>query len=145
MENLAKRGGADEGHAGHRPGSRKERVHKEFNSKGAGKATVKALELGLKKSTPKRWISDWQSGTEQSTLTTKGQVTIPKSIRQHLHVKTGDKVKFFIHPDGTVRLLPTQPISALRGLLKAKRPVTLEEMDEAVAATAVERDKRSRT
>ncbi len=76
-----------------------------------------------------------------STITAKGQTTIPKPIRDHLHLKPGDRVKYFIHPDGTVVLLPKLPVTALRGIVKSRlgRPVTLEEMDEAIAAGAIER------
>lgn len=75
----------------------------------------------------------------QSAITVKGQATIPKPIRDHL-VKAGDRVKFFIHPDGSVVLLPTRPISSLRGILKKprRRPVTVEEMREAALAGASE-------
>jgi antitoxin PrlF len=78
----------------------------------------------------------------ESALTVKGQMTIPKVIREHLHLKPGDKVKFFVHPDGTVFLLPKLPVSALRGIVKARRRVTLEEMDEAIAAGASEKLRR---
>ncbi len=62
----------------------------------------------------------------ESALTVKGQMTIPKAIREHLHLKPGDRVKFFVHPDGTVVLCPRLPVSALRGIVKARRQVTLE-------------------
>lgn len=71
----------------------------------------------------------------ESAITTKGQATIPKAIREHLGLKPGDRVKFFVHPDGTVVLLPKLPVSALRGMLKPRGTrVTIEDMDEAVAA-----------
>ena len=73
-----------------------------------------------------------------SAITAKGQATIPKAIREHLRLKPGDRVKFFVHPDGTVVLLPKRPASFLRGLLKTKRRVSLEEMDEAIAEGAAE-------
>lgn len=81
-----------------------------------------------------------------SAITVKGQATIPKAIREHLRLKPGDRVKFFIHPDGTVVLLPMLPASSLRGMLKrpGQRPVTIEEMDEAIAAGARKRDSRSK-
>jgi antitoxin PrlF len=81
----------------------------------------------------------------ESAITSKGQATIPKEIREHLGLKPGDRVKFFFHPDGGVMLLPKRPISALRGMLKSsrKRPATLEEMDEVIAEGAVERYRRS--
>ena len=73
----------------------------------------------------------------ESAITVKGQATIPKAIREHLHLRPGDRVKFFVHPDGSVVLLPKLPVSALRGMAKtAKRSVTIEEMDEAITEGA---------
>lgn len=83
----------------------------------------------------------------ESAITVKGQATIPKAIREHLRLKPGDRVKFFVHPDGTVVLLPKLPASALRGILKSshRRPVSIEEMREAAAKGAVgERSRRRR-
>ena len=80
----------------------------------------------------------------ESAITIKGQITIPKTIREHLHVKPGDRVKFFVHPDGTVVLLPKLPASALRGIVKTARHATLEDMDEAIAAGATEGYRRGR-
>lgn len=79
-----------------------------------------------------------------SAITIKGQATIPKAIREHLGLKPGDRVKFFLHPDGSVVLLPKLPASALRGMLKNRRtrPVTIEEMKEAVAAGTSQRKPR---
>ena len=51
-----------------------------------------------------------------SAITTKGWATIPKAVRQHLGLKPGDQVKFFMHPDGSVMLLPKRPASILRGV-----------------------------
>ena len=81
----------------------------------------------------------------ESTLTSKGQATIPKGIRDHLKLKPGDRVKFFIHPNGSVELLPDLPVTALRGILKSRqrRAVTIEEMRQAVLAGAEDRYKRS--
>lgn len=73
----------------------------------------------------------------ESAITSKGQATIPKAIREHLRLKPGDRVKFFVHPNGSVVLLPKLPVSALRGMLKARRQsVTIEEMREAVLGGA---------
>ncbi len=81
----------------------------------------------------------------ESAITVKGQATIPKAIREHLRLKPGDRVKFFVHPDGSVVLLPKLPASALRGMLKSKRrTVTVEEMDEAVVTGASEGRTRRR-
>ena len=68
----------------------------------------------------------------------KGQATIPKAIREHLRLKPGDRVKFFLHPDGSVVLLPKLPAAALRGIVKSRRrrPTTIGEMTEAAAEGA---------
>lgn len=73
-----------------------------------------------------------------SPVTNEGRVTVPKTIREHLGLKTGDRVKFFVHPNGSVVLLPVRPLKALRGMLKSKRrrPVSIEEMNEAIAEGA---------
>lgn len=73
----------------------------------------------------------------ESAITVKGQATIPKAIREHLKLKPGDRVKFFVHPDGSVVLLPKLPARALRGIVKSRRaPVDIAEMTKAVAESA---------
>jgi antitoxin PrlF len=75
----------------------------------------------------------------ESAITTKGQATIPKAIREHLRLKPGDRVKFFVHPDGSVVLLPKRSATVLRGIITPRpRPVTLEDMHDAAAAGAAE-------
>ena len=74
----------------------------------------------------------------ESAITAKGQVTIPKAVRQYLGLKPGDRIKFFFHPDGSVVLLPKLPAAALRGIVKPRRPpVTIEDMNEAAASGAL--------
>ena len=82
----------------------------------------------------------------ESAITVKGQATIPKAVREHLRLKPGDRLKFFLHPDGTVVLLPKLHAPALRGILKSKRrrPVTIDEMTEAAAEAAVDASPRAR-
>jgi antitoxin PrlF len=81
----------------------------------------------------------------ESTITSKGQATIPKRIRDHLGLKPGDRVKFFIRPDGRVVILPKRPASSLIGFLKYDGPpVTIEEMDEAIGDAVAARYDRSR-
>ena len=74
----------------------------------------------------------------ESAITVKGQATIPKAIREYLRLKPGDRLKFFMHPDGSVVLLPKVPVSALRGMLKSRRrkAVTIEQMEGAIAKGA---------
>ncbi len=64
-------------------------------------------------------------------LTSRGRVTIPKSVRERLGLSTGDRVEFVPADDGGFTIVPvTVDIAELKGVLpKPKRPVTLEEMD----------------
>lgn len=82
----------------------------------------------------------------ESAITIKGQATIPKAIREHLGLEPGDRVKFFVHPDGSVVLLPKLSASAVRGMVKVgrQRPLTIEQMNMAVAEGAVKRNPRRR-
>ena len=82
----------------------------------------------------------------ETAITVKGQATIPKKIREHLGLKPGDRVKFFLHPDGTVVLLPKLPARSLRGLVRSqrRRPVTIDQMTEAAAEGASGAARRAR-
>jgi len=70
-----------------------------------------------------------------ATLSSKGQITIPISIRELLGIKTGDAIDFVTTKSKTIELIPTHtPVHALRGLIsKPKRPVTIAEMDATIA------------
>lgn len=74
----------------------------------------------------------------ESAITVKGQATIPKEVREYLGLKPGDRLKFFLHPDGTVVLLPKLPARSLRGIVRSRRrrPVTVDEMTKAAAEGA---------
>src|SRR5262249_44865218 len=85
-------------------------------------------------------FSKSNGGSVESAITSKGQATIPKAIRDHLRLKPGDRVKFFIHPDGSVVMLPKLSASELRGMVKPRRrPVTIEQIAEAAATGAADR------
>ena len=75
-----------------------------------------------------------------ATLTSKGQTTIPKEIRDRLGLEPGDKLDFVVEADGRVVLRPaTRDVRELRGMLrrKGRKPVSLEEMDRAIAQGAL--------
>jgi AbrB family looped-hinge helix DNA binding protein len=74
----------------------------------------------------------------QTTMTTKGQVTVPKAVRDRLHLRAGDRLEFLIEADGSVRVVPvTTRVTALKGMVPPpKRPLSLKEMDEAIASGA---------
>jgi antitoxin PrlF len=83
----------------------------------------------------------------ESALSIKGQATIPKAIRDHLHLQPGDRIKFFLHPDGSVVILPKVATSVLKGIVPPRKgqPVRVEEMDAAVSAAASGRSRRARS
>jgi len=71
-----------------------------------------------------------------ATITSKGQVTIPSIVRAALGVETGDRVEFVQVEPGRFELVAaTQSVTALKGLIrKPSSPVTIEAMNEAIAA-----------
>ena len=69
-----------------------------------------------------------------STVTSKGQTTIPKDVRKRLNLHPGDRLEFVIDEDGRVLVLPASVDAAeLAGMLKRPtKPVTIAEMNQAV-------------
>lgn len=74
----------------------------------------------------------------ESTITAKGQTTLPKTVRQILGVGPGDRLRYVILDNGQVRLMRTRPVVELAGLLRRKGQgaVSLEDMDRAIAEGA---------
>lgn len=57
----------------------------------------------------------------ETTLTSKGQTTIPKQIRDRLGMKPGDRMTFTLMPDGIVLLrVKNKPLAGLAGILRKK-------------------------
>jgi antitoxin PrlF len=72
----------------------------------------------------------------RATVTSKGQVTIPRSIRQALKVGTGDRLDFELETEGRVVVRPAvRGVGELKGLLRraGRKPVTIEQMNAAIA------------
>jgi antitoxin PrlF len=70
-----------------------------------------------------------------STMTSKGQTTIPKEVRDHLKVQSGDQIDFIIQADGVVIVRPaTVHVSQLKGILHRKnmKAVSVDAMGEAI-------------
>ena len=74
---------------------------------------------------------------QESTITSKGQTTLPKEVRKALGLRPGDKVRYVVL-DGEVRILKVRSIAELAGMLARpdRAPVSLEDMDAAIAAGA---------
>jgi AbrB family looped-hinge helix DNA binding protein len=71
-----------------------------------------------------------------ATLTSKGQLTLPKEIRDRLSLDTGAILDFQIQPDNTITARHVKPDARrIRGLLKSPHaaPLTVDQMDDAVA------------
>jgi AbrB family looped-hinge helix DNA binding protein len=73
-----------------------------------------------------------------STLTSKGQITIPKAVREELGLREGDRVAFRVLEDGTVVVeSETIDLLSLAGMLEPRRKgVTIADMDEAIRTKA---------
>lgn len=80
-------------------------------------------------------------------LTSKGQVTVPKLVRDQLNLQTGDRLAFHVGDNGDVLLMRDGPrpfpfAGRLRHLAPA-RPASIDELNEAVVEAARERLERS--
>jgi AbrB family looped-hinge helix DNA binding protein len=73
-----------------------------------------------------------------STMTSKGQVTVPLAIRRRLGIGPGDRLSFNIREDGVLEVIPeTEDLLSLAGSIKPRvSGVTLEEMDTAIGTGA---------
>ncbi len=80
-----------------------------------------------------------------AAITTKGQITLPKAIRDKLGVKPGDRVTFREQADGKIVVESASvDLLSLCGILKPKvRGVTVEGMNDAIGEAIVARFKRS--
>ena len=81
-----------------------------------------------------------------ATVTDKGQVTVPKEIRQRTGIRPGSRLDFEVMEDGSLRVqVLSQGADKLFGLLHRPGAATrsIEEMDEGIAAAAGERNRRA--
>jgi len=71
-----------------------------------------------------------------STVTSKGQITIPKEIRDRLRLQAGSRVEFQLNRQGQVIMRArNRDFHSLKGIVRSKRktPASVEEMNEAIA------------
>jgi antitoxin PrlF len=70
-----------------------------------------------------------------ATVTSKGQITIPKEVRDALGIESGDRVEFVAEEEGVYKVVAaTKDVRHLKGLVpKPAKPVSVEEMNRAVA------------
>jgi AbrB family looped-hinge helix DNA binding protein len=69
-----------------------------------------------------------------ATVTSKGQITIPASVRSALKLEAGTRVEFIEMDRGRYAIIPaSSPVSALKGILrKPKKPATISDMERAI-------------
>jgi AbrB family looped-hinge helix DNA binding protein len=71
-----------------------------------------------------------------ATLTSKGQLTIPKAVRDTLRLRSGDLVAFIVHGDSEAVLKPmTKSVDDVFGRLHSPGQArkSIEQMNDAVA------------
>jgi antitoxin PrlF len=73
-----------------------------------------------------------------ATITSKGQITLPLSIRKTLGLEAGDRVEFVeAAPGEFIIKAATQDVRALKGIVrKPRRPVSIEDMNAAIRRRA---------
>lgn len=73
-----------------------------------------------------------------ATVTSKGQITIPKEVRESLGVEAGDRVEFVAQEKGGYKVVAaTRDVRHLKGMVpKPRKPVAIADMNRAVARAA---------
>lgn len=76
------------------------------------------------------------SRSHTTKVTTKGQITVPKQIREHLKLTKGDRIEFLIGVNGKVTIMPaTADVRQLKGMVtKPAQNVTVADMNKAIEA-----------
>ncbi len=73
-------------------------------------------------------------------MTSKGQVTVPKPIRQYLELHTGDQVEFIIDEKGRVIMTSkTLDVEDIFGMLETNKQVSVDDMNKAIRRKIRER------
>lgn len=69
-----------------------------------------------------------------ASITSKGQITIPVTVREAMNVGAGDRVEFVqIEPGRYEFVAATRPITALKGMFKRPaKPVSIKQMNAAI-------------
>ena len=72
-----------------------------------------------------------------ATMTSKGQVTVPREVRDALGLTAGVSIAFVLHADGSCELVPrTTSVSELAGVAATGKRLTLDDMAAAIAGGA---------
>ena len=84
---------------------------------------------------------DFIARRQREPQSSRGQITIPKAIRIRLRLKVGDRLRFVVEPDGSLRLhASTRDVSTLGDILfRPKRRASVDEMLSVVRKHAAKR------
>lgn len=77
-----------------------------------------------------------ETSMSAATITSKGQITIPKDVRERLGLHSGDKICFIFEGNDRVSFIPvTKSIASLKGIVaKPDKAVSIEDMEKTVKA-----------
>jgi len=79
----------------------------------------------------------------RATITSKGQIAIPKEVRDRLRLKPGDRVEIYVEPDGRAVIERTLKLEELIGILpRPKKSLTVEEINQAIVEAAAKQATR---
>jgi len=82
-----------------------------------------------------------------ATMTSKGQITVPREVREHLGLAAGDRVDFSVEKNGAVQITPLRRSAReLYGLLRrpSQKPRSIRQMDRALCDQLAEAEERVR-
>ena len=72
-----------------------------------------------------------------ATITTKGQITIPKPVRETMNLHAGDRLEFIQINDERYEIIPvTKDITELKGIVKTNKTASIEDMNKAIEKMA---------
>ena len=74
----------------------------------------------------------------EATLTSKGQITLPKPLRDLLNLNAGDRIEFLLEKNGRIELIPVSAsVTRLKGMVpRPAKPVSLAKMNAVIARRA---------
>ena len=74
-----------------------------------------------------------------ATITSKGQVTIPISVRSALGLESGDRLEFVEVEQGRFEIVPaSSSVRSLKGRISMpQKPVSIEDMNRVIAERAM--------
>jgi antitoxin PrlF len=118
----------------------------QYNAKRRLEARGYAIHMRREGRSIRYWAKPPHSREFDVPVTDKGQLTIPKDVRQRLGLRKGGKVRLTLEGDDRVVMQPKEVrLSDLAGMLgKPPRSLTLEEIDDVIAGVAIERYRRAK-